>query len=110
MIPEKYNLSHVLATIMSAFGAYDLQKIMNTPYCHVLKLYELACRANDLQKLNITIGNAAMHDKEVLAGVVNVGNTATSPDQEQVKRVLSPESKADADRIAQAISKRSKGV
>lgn len=51
--------------VMRYFSGYTIDKILNMPYCHFIKLYSMAEKADSLSAYTILEGNAALHDKKL---------------------------------------------
>ena len=52
--------------VMRCFAGYTLPVILDTPYCHFLKLYSMAEKAENLEAYTVLQGTAALHDKKLI--------------------------------------------
>ena len=51
--------------ILKQFAGYTISTLLDTPYCHVLKLFEMAEMAEEIDAYTILYGNAGLHDRKV---------------------------------------------
>ena len=95
--------------ILTYFGAYDMDRLMSTPFCHVMYLYGLAQKAKTMTRLDATVGRAALNDQSLIEKLQMVESEAIINDKDAVKRVYSEESKRIANDRAQQILKKMRG-
>ena len=38
LVPQYLDIKYVLMLILTYFGAYDMDKLMSTPFCHIMYL------------------------------------------------------------------------
>lgn len=86
--------------IMRVFKGYTLKTLLDTPFCHVIKLFQLAEKADALDSLTAYIGRAAGYDKSVLDGLVDVQKSKIREDKDLLKSVVTEEAKREAERQA----------
>lgn len=86
--------------IMRVFKGYTLKSLLDTPFCHVIKLFQLAEKADALDSLTAYTGRAAGYDKSVLDGLVDVQKSKIREDKDLLKSVVTEEAKREAERQA----------
>lgn len=86
--------------IMRVFKGYTLKTLLDTPFCHVIKLFQLAEKADALDSLTAYTGRAASYDKSVLDGLVDVQKSKIREDKDLLKSVVTEEAKREAERQA----------
>lgn len=86
--------------IMRVFKGYTLKTLLDTPFCHVIKLFQLAEKADALDSLTAYTGRAAGYDKSVLDGLVDVQKSKIREDKDLLKSVVTEEAKREAERQA----------
>lgn len=95
---------------MRSFPAYTVAKLFQLPYCHIMPLYNLATRAEDLDKIVVATGIGATRDKTVSESLNYINTTMSTPDADKMREVMSDESKRRAQEIADRIIKEKKNV
>lgn len=85
---------------MRVFKGYTLKTLLDTPFCHVIKLFQLAEKADALDSLTAYTGRAAGYDKSVLDGLVDVQKSKIREDKDLLKSVVTEEAKREAERQA----------
>lgn len=80
-----------MTTIMRVFPAYTVQGMLETPIAHVMKLYDMAERAIQLERYDIMIGNLARHDQGLANSLQKVAQAYTITDQNRLKELMSAE-------------------
>lgn len=86
--------------IMRVFKGYTLKSLLDTPFCHVIKLFQLAEKADALDSLTAYTGRAAGYDKSVLDELVDVQKSKIREDKDLLKSVVTEEAKREAERQA----------
>lgn len=86
--------------IMRVFKGYTLKTLLDTPFCHVIRLFQLAEKADALDSLTAYTGRAAGYDKSVLDGLVDVQKSKIREDKDLLKSVVTEEAKREAERQA----------
>ena len=61
-----------MMAVLRAFGGYTISTILAMPFCHFIKLFSLAEKAEALDALAVTNGRAASHDDSVLQDFMQV--------------------------------------
>jgi hypothetical protein len=95
--------------ILTYFGAYDMDKLMSTPFCHVMYLYDLAQKAKTLTRLDGTVSAAALHDQTLIERLQTVETEAIIDDKDAMRQVFSEENKRAANERAEKILKKMRG-
>ena len=86
--------------IMRVFKGYPLKALLDTPFCHVIRLFQLSEKADALDSLTAYTGRAAGYDKSVLDGLVDVQKSKIREDKDLLKSVVTEEAKREAERQA----------
>lgn len=81
----------MMITIMRVFPAYDIKKLLDTPFAHVRVLFGYASTAADLNKYDYAIGIAANHDGNLMKQLEVVNNHISNPDRRRMKELTSKE-------------------
>lgn len=87
-------------TIMRMFKGYTLKSLLDTPFCHVMKLFSMAEKADALDSLTAYTGRVAGYDKSLLESLIAVQRSKTLTDKELTKSVVTEEAKREAERQA----------
>lgn len=81
----------MMITVMRVFPAYDLTKILNTPFAHLRVLFGYAQTASDLCKYELAVGTAAVHDENLMKQLEVINNHVSNPDKSRMKELTSRE-------------------
>ena len=90
---------------MRSFPAYTVAKLFQLPYCHIMPLYNLATRAEDLDKIVVATGISATKDRVISESLGYINSTMSTPDADKMREVMSNENKRKAQEIADRIAK-----
>ena len=91
---------------MRQFPAYTYECLLETAYCHVLKLFNIAKKAEALFRLDPLVGALALNEEQTATALLSLENQATAPDAGIKERVMTPENKLRAQQIADRIAHR----
>lgn len=80
-----------MITVMRTFPAYDLKKVLDTPFAHLRVLFDYARTASTLFTYDVAIGNAALHDGNLMKQLEVVYNHISNPDKERMNALTSKE-------------------
>lgn len=95
---------------MRSFPAYTVAILFKTPYCHIMPLYNLAIRAEDLDKIVVATGIGATKDRAISESLSYINSTISTPDADKMREVMSDDNKRKAQEIADRIIKGKKNV
>lgn len=95
----------MVLAVMRAFGGYTIDKIMGMPFYHLVKLFELAEKADALDSLSFFTGRSAGYDKNVAEPLIEVKRGRTVKDKSKYNSIVTEEAKRQADRYAGVNSK-----
>lgn len=78
---------------------------METPFCHLIKLFELAEKADALDSLAFFTGRSAGYDKNIAEPLLEIKRGRIVKDKSAYKSIVTEEAKRQADRYAGVDSK-----
>lgn len=90
--------------ILREFKGYTLKSIMDTPFCHVIKLFQLAEKADALDSLSTYTGKAASYDRNILNALVEIRNSKIIKDKELYKKIATPMAKREAEKYGKSVN------
>lgn len=91
---------------MRQFPAYTYEQLLETAYCRVVKLFNMAKKAEALFRLDLLVGAVALNEEKTATALLALENQATAPDESIKERVMTPENKLRAQQIADRIAHR----
>lgn len=94
----------MIMLILHKFNGYTIKTIMDTPFCHVIRLFQLAERVDAIDSLTAYTGKAAGYDKTILASLIEVKNSKIVRDKELYKSIVTEEAKRQVEKYGKSNS------